>query len=127
MEKTNIVPVYKRGDKQIIENYRPISLLPICGKILKKFDSVQYMNFFKKMIFSVNISLVSELQIYVNISNFQLYDIYTSFDCSPPLDVRDILSDISKAFDSVWLDELIYKVKCIRINGMFLKLMFFRK
>ena len=35
-KKSNIVPVYKRGDKQIIDNYRPISLLPICGKILEK-------------------------------------------------------------------------------------------
>ena len=35
-KKSNIVPVYKRGDKQIIDNYIPISLLPICGKILEK-------------------------------------------------------------------------------------------
>ena len=32
-KKSNIVPIYKRGDQQIIDNYRPISLLPICGKI----------------------------------------------------------------------------------------------
>ena len=30
--------------------------------------------------------------------------------------------DVSKAFDRVWHDGLIYKVKCIGINGMFLKL-----
>ena len=35
-KKSNIVPVYKRGDKQIIDNYITISLLPICGKILEK-------------------------------------------------------------------------------------------
>ena len=35
-KKSNIVPVHKRGDKQIINNYRPISLLPICSKILEK-------------------------------------------------------------------------------------------
>ena len=34
-KKSNIVPVYKRGDKQIIDNYTPISLLPFCGKILE--------------------------------------------------------------------------------------------
>ena len=41
-KKSNIVPVYKRGDKQIIDNYRPISLLPICGKIFEKilFNSI---------------------------------------------------------------------------------------
>ena len=35
-KKSNIAPVYKSGEKQIIDNYRPISLLPICGKILEK-------------------------------------------------------------------------------------------
>ena len=35
-KKSNIVPVYKRGDKQIIDNYITIYLLPICGKILEK-------------------------------------------------------------------------------------------
>ena len=32
----NIIPVHKKGDKQIIDNYRPVSLLPICGKIFEK-------------------------------------------------------------------------------------------
>ena len=45
-----------------------------------------------------------------------------SFDCSPPLDVDGIFLDISKAFDRVWHDGLIYKVKCIGINDIFLKL-----
>ena len=34
-KKANI-PVDKKGDIQIIKNYRPVSLLPISSKILKK-------------------------------------------------------------------------------------------
>ena len=29
----NVVPMYKKEDKQFVKNYCPISLLPICGKI----------------------------------------------------------------------------------------------
>ena len=31
----NIQPVYKKGNRQLKNNYRPISLLPICVKILE--------------------------------------------------------------------------------------------
>ena len=34
--KANVVPVYKKGDKQLVENYRPVSLLCICGKIMER-------------------------------------------------------------------------------------------
>ena len=35
-EKSNVVPVHKKSNKQILENYRSVSLLPLCGKIFKR-------------------------------------------------------------------------------------------
>ena len=42
MEKGNIIPVYKKNSKQIVYNYLPVPLLPICCKIFEKliFDSI---------------------------------------------------------------------------------------
>ena len=40
--KSNIVPVHNTGDKQTVNNYKPVFLLPICSKILEKiiFDPI---------------------------------------------------------------------------------------
>ena len=32
----NVVPVHKGDDKQDVKNYRPVSLLPIFGKIFER-------------------------------------------------------------------------------------------
>ena len=41
-KNSNIVLVHKKVDKQIVNNYRLVSLLPVCGKILERlvFNSV---------------------------------------------------------------------------------------
>ena len=43
-KKANVVPVHKKGDKQSLKNYRPISLLPIFGKF---FEGIIYNNIFE--------------------------------------------------------------------------------
>ena len=35
-KKANVIPIHKRNNKLLIENYRPISLLTVCGKILER-------------------------------------------------------------------------------------------
>ena len=122
-KKSNIVPVHKKGDKQIVNNYRPVSLLPICSKILEKiiFDSI--------MRFLNENKLLSDAQSGFGPSDsceYQLlsivYGIYKSFDCNPPLEVRGIFLDFFKACDRVWHDGLIYKIKSFGISDTPLKL-----
>ena len=35
-KKGNIILIHKKNDKQSINNHRPVSLLPICGKIFER-------------------------------------------------------------------------------------------
>ena len=50
------------------------------------------------------------------------HEIYKSFDCNPPLDVRGTFLDISKASDKVWYGGLIFKLQTYDINGELLNL-----
>ena len=50
------------------------------------------------------------------------HTIFKAFDCNPPLDVRSVYLDISKAFDRVWHDGLIYKLKRCGVSGQLLSL-----
>ena len=39
-----------------------------------------------------------------------VHDINSSFDCDPAIDVRGLFLDISKAFDKVWHDGILFKL-----------------
>ena len=50
------------------------------------------------------------------------HTIFIAFDCNPPLDVRSVYLDISKAFDRVWHEGLIYKLRRCGVSGNLLSL-----
>ena len=55
-----VIPIFKSGNKDSIENYRPISIISVFTKVLKKIMYKHLINFVDKMTFSININLVSE-------------------------------------------------------------------
>ena len=48
--------------------------------------------------------------------------IYASFDANPSLEVRGVFLGISKAFDRVWHEGLIYQIKYMGVKGDLLAL-----
>ena len=122
-KKANIIPVHKKGDKQLITNYRPVSLLPICGKVFEKiiFNSLfVYLN--NNNLLNSNQSGFRPGDSCVNQLISITHDIYKAFDANPSLEVRGVFLDLSKAFDKVWHDGLLYKLRCMGICGEYLGL-----
>ena len=120
-KKVILFEYIKKVDEQLKKNYRPVSLLPVCGKLMEKLMFNSIFNFIDtRNMLSVHQSgfRPGDSCVHQLISIF--HDIYNAFDANPSLEVRGVFLDISKAFDRVWYKSL-YKLKCIGINGNFLK------
>ena len=110
----NLVPVHNKGAKQILKNYRPISLLPIAGTIFERLQYDRMLEFFiENNLISKNQSGFRPGDSCINQLLSVTHEIYQSFDDN--LEARAIFSDISKAFGKVWHKGLILKLK---INGI---------
>ena len=115
-KKANVVPVRIKNNKQLIESYRPIALLPVCGKVLEQLIYNKMFEFFteNELIshsqsgFKPGDSCISQLLCIT-------HDIYQSLDDG--LETRAVFLDISKAFDKVWHEALLFKLKQNDISG----------
>ena len=122
-KKANISPIYKKGDKNDGKNYRPISVLPICGKLFERMIYDALYNFFESNdILNSNQSGFRKGDSCINQLLSITHEIYKSFDTNPFLEVRGVFLDISKAFDRVWHEGLLYKLKSNGIEGKLLNL-----
>ena len=96
-KKSNICPTHKEGEKQTINNYRAISLLPICGKIFERlvFNSLfEYLEKYNLLSlhqsgFRANDSCVDQLLSIV-------HNIYQAFDEYTTLESRGVFLDMIK-------------------------------
>ena len=115
-KKANVVPVHKRNNKQLIENYRPILLLSVCGKILERLIYNKMFEFFtENELISQNQSGFKPGDSCISQLLCITHDIYQSLDDG--LETRAVFLDISKAFDKVWHEGLLFKLKQNGISG----------
>ena len=110
----NVIPVYKKGEKNLVSNYRPISLLSVISKSFERCVYKHLMNFTR--------DLLSEHQSgFIRNDSTRNQLLYVANEFGKALDegkdIRIVFFDISKAFDRVWHKGLLFKLKKMGITG----------
>ena len=116
-----VIPLFKGGDRQDPDRYRPISLLPTIGKLFEKILSIRVLKFLSKH------EIVSKHQIGFRAkfsTDYAFVDIYDKLinNLDKGLSSCAIFLDLAKAFDSVDHRILLKKLDYYGIRGKALQL-----
>jgi hypothetical protein len=116
-KKANVVPIFKKGSKLEVSNYRPVSLLPIISKILERCVLNKIIEIIRPKISKMQHGFMkgksTTTQIITVLSN-----IHNIFDNREKTDI--IYFDLAKAFDSVPHNLLLHKLQSFGIQGKLL-------
>ena len=109
-----------------VTDYRAVSLLPICGKILEKliFDNT-FQFFITNKLIAANQSGFKPGDSWINQLLSITHDIHKSFN--EGYQVKRMFLDISKALDKVWHKGIIFRLKQNSISGNLLEILADRK
>jgi hypothetical protein len=113
-KRANVCAIHKKGKKCDPSNYRPISLLPVCSKILERCIYNQIIEELRPQISSYQHGFLSKSSTNTQLLTF-FDQINDNLDDKHDTDI--VYFDLSKAFDSVPHPPVLDKLKSFGING----------
>ena len=122
--KTTITTYHFTIDTTAKANDRPISPLPILGKMFEKiiFDFLYEYFINNKLLTSCQSGFIKGDSC-VNQLVAITHEIHKNLDVNPSIDTIGVFLDMSKAFDKVWHGGLIFKLKSYGIQSQLLVLL----
>lgn len=109
-----VVPVYKKGKKEDVENYRPISLLCVTSKVLERCIFNHLIDHFGSIFVDCQHGFLKGRSTVTQLLSF-LHEIGQSLDKGLQSDI--VYLDFAKAFDSVCHKRLVFKLRLFGIGG----------
>jgi hypothetical protein len=117
-----VIPLFKKGDPRLMDNYRPVSLLPCISKVIEKVMHIQIYNYLdtNKLLYSSQYGFRKHHS--TELAALELVDrlIQQMDNNKVPLNVY---LDLSKAFDTIDHSILLDKLKYYGFSQNSLKLM----
>ena len=111
-----VVPLHKKNDVNIMNNYRPVSLLPAISKIFEKVAHHQLYNYFKnkKLFYTGQYGFRDDHS--TELAALELVDRLNTDMDEKNIPIA-IYMDLSKAFDTLDHSILIHKLSYYGIKG----------
>ena len=117
-----VVPIYKKDDQSQIKNYRPISVLPVISKIFENAMHSQLMEYFTSHKLLSNQQYGFRPNRSTELATLELMDRNINYMNENHCPVN-IYLDFSKAFDSLYYDILLSKLKYYGLQWKALQLL----